>query len=490
MKNIALKSFFIIALALAFTACDEFDVTNDNPDVALSIDNSPELLLTGVQRDAINRLVGSAWSEGNLMAQYGARIVFTSFDLFDWGDQSGLWDRLYLSIRDAQVLEDIAVRTENPSYEAVSLIMQSFMFQILTDMYGDIPYTQALQAEAEDAIFAPVYDAQEDVYNGLLADLERANDLLSAGSLPNIKGDIVFEGDLEKWRKFANSLRLRVALRLSEVAPSTAETVIAQIYNNPDQFPVMESNADNAVLNYLTAFPNANPITEENRYRVGSYNEYRIAETLVGVLRKFDDPRLEFWADPTANSVNEGEPRIEGMQNGIVDGPAYEYKGGDAFLSKFNINYFHFSPNANQGRLMQYSEVAFIFAEAAQRGWISADAQEMYDMAVTASFDYWGVEMPTDYLTSSEVAYDGSLERIMNQKYLALFYTDFQGFIEFKRTGFPSTIQPGPDAFYSTYPSRFEYPSKEQALNGQNYNTAVGRQGADEITTPVWWENK
>ena len=96
--------------------------------------------------------------------------------------------------------------------------------------------------------------------------------------------------------------------------------------------------------------------------------------------------------------------------------------------------------------------------------------------------------MPADYLTRAGVAYDGNLETIITQKYIALFYTDYQGFIEFKRTGFPSTIAPGPDAFYSTYPSRFEYPSEEQALNASNYNAAVSRIGGDEITTKVWWE--
>lgn len=488
MKNIIVSLITFVLVAVTFSACDEFDVVNVNPDVASSIDNNPELLLTGIQRDAINRMVGSSWSEGNLMAQYGARIVFTSFDLFDWGDQSGAWDRLYLSIRDAKALQTIATENGLASYEAVSIILQSWMFQILTDMWGDIPYSEASKAIAEDPIFGPAYDAQEDIYTGLLANLEKANQLLSGANLPSIKGDIVFDGDLEKWRKFGNSLRLRVAMRLSEIKPATAQAEIAKVYNDPGQYPVMESNDDNAVLVYLTSFPNAHPVSEAARYRVGSYNEYRISETLEGVLRDYNDPRLDFFADPTANSVAEGNPMISGMQNGIVDGPAYEYKGGDAFLSKFNIDFFHFDPNANEGRLMTYSEVAFIYAEAAQRGWITADAAEMYDAGVTANFDYWNVAMPADYLTGI-AAYDGQLETIANQKYIALFYIDFQGFIEYKRTGFPTTIQPGPDAFYSTYPSRFEYPSKEQALNATNYQAAIGRQGADEITTKVWWEN-
>lgn len=443
-------------------------------------------MLTNIERNAVRRAVGDAWSEGNLMAQYGARIVFTSFDLFDWGDQAGTWNHYYLRIRDAKVLEQIAVESNNPSYEAVSKIMQAWMFSILTDMWGDIPYSEA--AKANEEIYSPAYDSQEDVYNGIMDELAQANTLLAGNNLPNIKGDLLFNGDLEKWRKFANALRLRAALRLSEVNPNLAQSVIAEIYGNPTQYPVMTSNEDNAAMVFLAVNPDAHPITEESVYRVGSFNEYRIAETLVGILEDFNDPRLEFWADPTATSVAEGNPVIEGMQNGIVDGPAYEYKGGDAFLSKFNIEYFYLQPNANEGRLMQYAEVKFIFAEAAQRGWINADAQAEYEAGIQASFDYWNIDMPADYLTQAGVTYDNELETIINQKYLSLFYTDYQGFIEFKRTGFPASIQPGPDAFYATYPSRFEYPGKEQALNAESYNTAISRQGPDEITTPVWWE--
>lgn len=486
--NKIIKFAFLLCLT-GLVACDKFDVSNDNPDVALSLDNNPELLLTNVERNAINRAVRDAWSEGNLMAQYGARIVFTSFDLFDWGDQAGTWETYYLAIRDAQALEDIAVTRENTSYEGVSIILQSWMFHMLTDMWGDVPYSQAASAKSEDPIYAPVYDSQEDIYTGLLEDLKRANDLLSGGNLPAIKGDILFDGDLEKWRKFANSLRLRVAMRLSDVQADKARSVIAEIFGAPTTYPVFTSNADNAALKFLDNNPNAHPITEESVYRVGSYNEYRIAETMVGLLESFNDPRLEFLADPTANSVIEGDPVIEGMQNGIVDGPAYEYKGGDAFLSKFNIDYFYFQSNTNEGRLMQYAEVEFIFAEAAQRGWISSDAKTHYENGIQANFDYWGLDLPADYLSRSGVAYDDQLETIINQKYLALFYTDYQGFIEFKRTGFPSTIQPGPDAFYNVYPSRFEYPSKEGALNDVNRQAAIGRQGPDEITTTLWWEN-
>ncbi|NJB71341.1 hypothetical protein GGR42_001803 [Saonia flava] len=484
MKKIILTAVALITVM--FIGCDKFDVDNDNPDVALDISNNPELLLTQLQRNSIRGAVGDSWSEGNLMGQYGARIVFTSFDLFDWGSQSGSWNNYFTRIRDAKELERIAMEEEIPSYVGASKIMQVWMFSLLTDMWGDIPYSEVAQANDEN--YFPEYDTQQAIYTDMLAQLKSANDIL-AGTDASLKGDLLFDGDLSLWRKFANSLRLRLALRLSNVDASMAQSVIGEIYGNPSQYPVMTSNEDNATMQFLSANPDAHPITEESVYRVGSYNEYRISENFVGLLESFDDPRLNFLADPTANSVESGTPTIEGMQNGIVDGPAYEYKGGDAFLSKFNIDYFYLQANANEARLMTYSEVAFILAEASLRGWIGGDDQALYEEGIQGNFDYWDVDMPSDYLTRAGVAYNGTIETIMSQKYIALFYTDYQGFIEFKRTGFPNTIAPGPDAFYSTYPSRFEYPGEEEALNAENYNAAVSRIGGDEITTKVWWEN-
>lgn len=478
-------TFFTILLTILVSSCSTFEVNNDNPDVALSIDNNPELLLTQLQRNAIRRNVSDAWSEGNLMGQYVARIVFTSFDLFDWGSQTGTWNTYYQMIRDAKELEKIALNKELKGYQAVSEVMQVWMFSILTDVYGDIPYSEVAQAADEN--YTPAFDTQESIYKSMLESLKKASDLIDSAN-SGIKGDLVYNGDLLRWKKFANSLRLRLAMRLSEKNSETAKNVISEIYNNPSSYPIFENNEDNAELTFLSSNPDAHPISEESVYRVGSFNEYRISEHFVQLLEDLNDPRLDFFADPTSNSVLEGSPVIEGMQNGIVDGPAYEYKGGDAFLSKLNINYFYLQSNQNKGRLMTYSEMLFILSEAAQRGWISADANDLYKKGIIANFDYWEVPLSESYLNSSKVSYNGSLEQIITQKYISLFYTDYQGFFEYKRTLLPATIKPGPDAFYSEYPSRFEYPSEEQTLNVQNYNEAVSRLSkGDEITSKLWW---
>ncbi|MDW7692286.1 SusD/RagB family nutrient-binding outer membrane lipoprotein [Flammeovirgaceae bacterium SG7u.111] len=486
-KYIVFISLF--TLMLFSTSCDEFKAGIDNidPDVATAdaVANSPELILTGVLRDPVTEMVSSAWSEGNLMAQYGARIVFTSFDQFEWGSQSGAWTNLYTSIRNAKNLEAVAVESGNTSYEAVSLIMQAWMFQILTDMWGDVPMTEAIKGKEKN--FAPVYDTQEVIYDDILAMLLKANDLLADPSAPGIRGDILLDGDLDKWRKFANSLRLRVALRLSEAKPATAESVIKQIMGDLTKYPVLESNDDNITLTFLTNKPNAVPFSETDGYRSGSFNEYRMAENIQSALQDRNDTRIQAWFNPTSNSVEEGTPKWDGMANGLVDGDAYVYKGGDAYLSKFADKFF-FEPNTIQGMLIKYDEVQFILAEAAQRGWIAGDAKTFYEEGIKASFDYWKTEMPAGYLEQANVAYDGELETIMIQKWISLINTDYQGFIEFKRTGFPSSIKPGRDAFLPNYPSRFQYPTEEQSLNTENYNAVLSRQGADVVETKVWWE--
>lgn len=496
-----INKYLALIIVLVLFGCDDFGDMNENPNAPTSIVNNPELLLTGLCKDPVNRLTWEAWDEGNLMAQYTARIYGTEFDQFEWGSSNDVWKQLYSSATVAQSLYDIGLSSGNNSYQAVSLIFKSWMFQILTDVYGEIPYSEALEAKSNH-VYAPTYDTQETIYKGLIADLEEANTLLSeANSI--IKGDLIYEGDLTKWRKLANSLHLRVLLRLSNVDDQTdidVEGEIKKIITNSSQYPVMESNDDNAALAYTSTYPNVHPISEEN-YRIGSFSEYRMSETIEKVLEAYDDPRQKKWYDPTDNSVAEGNPIWTGMVNGMAGGDAYTYKGGAAYLSVYNNEFFYYSPNYLEGIIMLSSEVQFIKAEAAVRySSVAAvvNAKDAYEQGIQLSFEYWDVTMPDDYLTRTSsnpdvtvpVAFDGEIETIITQKWLALLNTDYQGFLEFKRTSFPSQIKPGPDALLDEYPSRFTYYAEEQTLNKENYDIAVSRQGPDEYSTPVWWENK
>ncbi len=501
------KIYKLVALivVLAISSCDDFGDMNENPNAPTEINNNPELLLTGICKDMVNRMVNDGWGEGNVMAQYSAKIVFTAFDQFEWGTNTGTWNTIYSSAREIQNLVTIAETTQNDSYKAVGLILHSWMFQILTDMWGDIPFSEALKAKT-DEINTPVYDKQQDVYVALLADLKEANSLL-ASNTTTIKGDIIFNGDLAKWRKFANSLRLRVLMRLANVDGGSINLVseIKSVIENPSTNPIMVSNADNAALTYTTSFPNVHPRSEASGFRIGSFDEYRMSETIEQVLEATNDPRQIALFAPTETSVAAGNPDYSGMINGMVDGAAYEYKGGPSNLSNINPQRFYYSANAAQGLLMTASEVQFIIAEAAQRYTEVAgvaNAKTYYENGIKLNFEYWGVDIPADFFTRTSqsagfnvpIAYDGKLETIITQKWIALFYTDYQGFIEYKRTGFPSIIAPGPDAQRDIYPSRFLYPDDEQSLNPENYSTAVNNQAGSianySFWTPVWWEGK
>lgn len=496
--------YILIALlfSLAFGGCSDFGDMNVNPNAPESIENSPELILTGIQRDALNTAIGTcAWSEGNVQAQYFARIVFTDFDRFEWGSSSSTWTTFYTQTRSAQSLYNMALKTENTSYQAVCLILKSWMFQILTDVYGEVPYSEALQAKSGN--YAPAYDTQEDIYKGILADLATANTLLAVANPPVIKGDIINNGNIARWRKLANSLRLRALMRLSNVDSKTDIDVAGEIttmLSNPTQYPTIDVNADNSKLTYTSSAPNVHPRSSPGTYRIGSLLEWRMSETAELVLKAYDDPRMMRWYDPTENSVAAGPPQWAGMKNGLSDGTAYSYKGGSAFLSSINLDLFY-SPNELEGIIMTSPEVWFIKAEAALRYPAVAaviNAKTAYETGIQRSFEYWKVTMPADYLarTSSNpeytipVAFDGQIATVMTQKWLSLFYNDYQGFLDFKRTGLPAHIKPGPDANLPTFPSRFMYVSEEQALNKANYDAAVSRQGPDNYSTPVWWENK
>ena len=498
------KTIFLvisIIFVLALGGCEDFGDMNENPNAPTSVENTPELLLTGIQRQIFSSLINNTWSQGNLMAQYLARIVFTTFDMFTWGTNSSDWNNFYLQVRSCQTLYDFGEKVGNTSYQGVSLILKSWMFQILTDLWGEVPYTQASKAKLEQ-IYYPAYDTQETIYMGIISDLDKANTLLSVPNRPSIKGDLIYNGDIDKWNKLANSLKLRALIRLTNVDGQTDINVADEIRNivsNPSQYPLLESTTDNATLTYTTTPPNVHPRTAPV-YRVGSWLEWRMSETIEKVCEAYDDPRLHRWFDPTDNSVEEGVPDWSGMINGMVDGDAYVYKGGSAFLSTLNFEFFE-SPNELEGIIMLSSEVKFILAEAAVRYPSVAniiDAKSAYEDGIQLSFDYWKVEMPEDYLTrtssdpdvTAPVSFDGEIETIITQKWLSLFYTDYQGFCEFKRTTFPKQIKPGPDAQLQEYPSRFRYPTSEQALNKVNYETAIERQGPDEYSNPVWWEGK
>lgn len=504
MKFLKITLPFLIVSVLAGCTKD-FEEINTNGNVP--IDVSPNLLLSGVIRSTMNQQVNEAWAIGNIVVQYNAKIQFVGEDRYLWNERNAIWNNVYSNYRN---LQNIFIKVGNDNtnaYNAIALIMKSWLFAMATEAYGDIPYSEAGQAK-NSGVYTPKYDTQESIYNGILTDLKTANDILAV-STTNISGDILYGGGagaLLKWRKLANSLRLRYLLRISAKKDVKAE--MQAIVADPANYPIFTGNADNAAMKYLAQPPNQWPLYDS---RVGSIDEFRVSKTLDDRLTALNDPRLNVFGRPSQSSVAAGNPQIEGIPNGLNDVKALDYNGGPQGVSRVGYTFACLVcndlgqtpplPDAPQALLMTYAELQFLLAEAREKELITTGNAETYYLnGINANFEYWrgvvpaqyniNLTMPANYLTQTGVAYTGTsqekLAKIALQKWVALYFNGLEGWFEWRRTRMPEVI-PGPDNLNENrVPVRFIYPLSEQSLNGANRNEAVARQGEDTQNTATW----
>lgn len=500
-----MKLLKIFLLAGLFSACThDFSETNTNENSPTSV--TPDLLLSGVIRNMMNEQVSVAWGIGNIVVQHHGKIQFVNEDRYLWGEQNGVWNAVYTNYRNLQNIF-AAVGTDSTSaYLGVALVLKSWMFAQATDAYGDIPYSQAGKAKTEGK-YQPEYDKQEDIYTGILHDLQLANDVLAQAS-PALDGDILYGGGTNailKWRRLANSLRLRYLLRLSKQKDVSAE--MDAILNDPN-CPVFTGNEDNAELEYMATAPNQWPLYSA---RVGSFDEFRVSKTLVDRLAALNDTRINIFARPTQKSVAAGSPEIVGIPNGLNEESALKYNGGVQGVSRVGYTFACLvcndigqappDPAAPRALLMTYAELQFTLAEARERDMITVgDAATYYANGINANFSYWkhivppqyglDIDMPAGYLTQPGVAYTGTqeekLSKIALQKWIAYYFNGLEAWFDWKRTGKPEIVPGQHNLNDGKVPVRFIYPQKEQSLNGVNRMRAVNRQGADNLNTRTW----
>src|SRR5690606_7505575 len=318
-KHIKLPILTALMLLLTVTACDrDFEAINTNPNSPESV--SPALLLPTVIRSSVNEIAGKSWGIGNVVMQYTAKIQFTNEDRYNWGPEGNPYGTFYHALRDVNNIILLSGETGQNNYVGIAKVIKSYMYSFMTDAYGDLPYTEA--TDAKDGINYPKFDRQEVIYQGILADLEEANQLIGSTS-ETVEGDILFQGDLMKWRKFANSLRIRIHMRLSDrIDPSAA---IQAIVSDHQANPLIQSNDDNAAPQYLQDIPNQHDLYTT---RAGSFDEYRLSQNMEDVLKDLNDPRLFVYAQPTTASGKGvlGNPQdYSGVPNGLADESAVEY---------------------------------------------------------------------------------------------------------------------------------------------------------------------
>ena len=499
-------SILIIFIGLTTACKKDFSDVNTNKNNPISV--TPNLLLSGVIKNMMERQVNEAWGIGNIVVQYHSKIQFVNEDRYGWNEKNDIWNTVYSNYRNLQNIFTAVGETPSNPYYGVSLILKSWMFSLVTDAYGDAPYSEAGKAKT-GAIYQPVYDKQEDIYTGILADLKKANEALATAGT-NLSGDIMYGGgasSLIKWRRLANSLRLRYMMRISKKKNVNAD--MQAILNDPANNPIFERNADSAELRYFSAAPNQWPMYGS---RVGSFDEFRVSKTLTDRLTALGDPRINVFGRPTQASVAAGTPVIQGAPNGLNDVDALAYNGGVQGVSRVGYTFACLvcndpnqappDPAAARSLLMTYAELQFILAEARQKGMITtSDASTYYANGITANFSYWqsvvpssynvNVTMPANYLTQAGVVYSGTddekLAKIALQKWIALYFNGLEGWFDWRRTNMPAVI-PGPGNLNNNkVPVRYIYPLAEQSLNGENRAAAVTRQGnTDNLDTKMW----
>jgi hypothetical protein len=475
------KIFVYVSALLLATSCSKLDSLNSDPKKALNVPG--EMVFTSAEKGLFDLMASNSVNLNvfRLLAQQQSQVTYldeSRYDLASRNVPQAFWHSMY---RD--VLKDLeqskllieaaaALSDDDEVIKANKLfiidITQVYSYFVLVTAFGDLPYTSALSTEN----LSPSYDAQKTVYADLLARLKKDVDGLKATHGSFGAQDLVYGGDVAKWLKFANSLRLKMGL----VALGDAETAAAGTAAiNESANNVLASNDDNFRLKYLPQQPNTNPIWID--LVQSKRADYVPANTLVNLMNSLNDPRRPFYY--TA---------VGGAYVGGVYGSGSDYETTSHISSKVTAADF-------EALLIDYSEVEFALAEAAARGGltVTGTAAEHYVAGITASIKYWGgsdVQVAT-YLAQPSVAYATATgtwqQKIGTQKYIALYNRGYDAWLEWRRLDFPVFNIPT-GMTYANIPVRLTYPASEQNLNKVNYEKGASSIGGDKLATKLFWD--
>jgi hypothetical protein len=490
---------FGIGAVLALTACNADDLTKVNNNPNNPTEAPPNALFTNAVRVGVNRWLGSGYNlrSLSLTAQHLAEVQYPETDAYirlQSNFTTTFFDGAY-----AQELKDfqqvIAAGTANaaPGLYGPALVMRTWGYAHLTDAWGDVPYSGALQGDAGGSL-SPDYDAQKDIYADFFVVLAKATtDMAAAPALALRYGaaDPIYSGDLLNWQRFSNSLRARHAMRLANVDAIKARAEFTAAMAAPGG--LFASNADNAQLFWPGDGVYDNPWSVNFKTR----DDHRISNRLMDILQASSDPRIPIYAQPT-----EDNPAVyAGMPNALTHAEAQEYLGtasrpGAAFYPGATAyGTFGGSGGSFPSFLMTYAEVSFLKAEAAERGWITGSAAAFYAEGIRASMEQWGVTDAaaiTAFLARPAIVYTPGatgLAQIATQKWVALYSNGPQAWAEWRRTCAPATVKPGPDALVAYVPRRLEYSITENAVNSDAVAAAVTRQGPDTFASRMYWDS-
>ncbi len=522
MKNLVSKLGLAFAFLLIVQSCNDESLAELNIDKNSSTNIDMAFLLT-----TATLRVGGEYENTRANMLYAATMMqhtastagYFSGDKYFYNAQySGAYmERHYTDV--VRLLSEVIERTKDDptqaNVNAMATIVRAFDLHRMTDLYGDVPYTQAGYGLFGEENWFPAYDNQRDIYAAIVADVKAARDKLSATGRNIGNQDVIYGGDSAKWKKFANALLMRVGMRMQKVDEATGRAVFAEAFASG----TFTSNADNATIKYIDGPAGIN----RNGLNDGYWNTYKysrdckLSKTFVDWMMANNDPRLMIVSGGTGNPDNPStwntDPSAQrGMPNGFTNdelaaalAPSDKaiwdsFTTGRWMFSMINLKYLDW---ADPYYLISYAETQLMASEAALRGWISGDAEQLFNAGVRGAITAWTAFDPSFARTDDQIstylagrgfaaASNETKFRLIGEEFwAATWLNDMESWANWRRTGFPAltpTQHPNRWKNIDQIPRRLIYWESEAGANPDNLKAAIARIGGDEFTTRVWWD--
>jgi len=488
MKRFKIKFILILSITTFFSACEkDFLDVNKNPNQPEQVE-AKQLLPTAIAHTAYvmgdeYQIIGGFWSQYWTQGPTGSQYNIYDQYLISNTTFDRAWSDLYAD--PLMDLKDIIRKTEsgNSKYAGIACILQAYIFQVLTDLHGDIPFSEALKAE--EGIITPKFDSQSDIYDGLIPLIDKGinylNTYLGTDIYPQ-EDDFIYHGDVDLWLKFANTLKLKIYMRQSEVRPGVAQAGITSISSNGIGF--LEDGED-AQMFFIDQLFGQNPLYTQIA-ALGSFN-ILASNSALNYLINNNDPRIDSYYRRATSGDSAG------LHNGINQGQGKEpnFGGPDVVSGWFSKPSFVVVGPESPVVFMSAAESYFLQAEAVARGWMTGDAKALYESGITSSFVHLEKDPAeaVNYYSQSAIDFptSGTLEdqikSIITQKWISMNGTEsVEAWSEWRRTGFPDfLIVSIASQIGNFFPGILLYPNSEQTLNP---NTPPQHNVKDK----VWWD--
>jgi hypothetical protein len=475
------KILLFIGATFCFLSCDD-DLSQLNVDPKNPTEIGAEPLFTNGQYNLVNQMVNINYNHNvdRFWANYYTQTTYieeSSYDAANRDIGGSMWDNIYTetlyelkAAKDLLRAEEVssALQAEQDNKIAIIKIHEVYAYQYLVDNFGNVPFTEALDINN----ITPAYDDAETIYYSIADSLQAAIAILDPTADGfRASGDLIYGGDVGQWKKFANSLLLKIGLRLADFNNSKADALVSAAVSGG----VFESNEDNANFAFIETQPYTNPIYDYF-FVANRASDFVVTQNFIDMLEGLSDPRIDYYVD-------------DNLADGYIGG---EYGAAGNAYEELT----HPTPTITEatfpGTILDYSTVSFMLSEAVERGYISGDAAEYYEAGIRASFEFWGLSSAEAdaYIAQESVNYSSApgdyKQKIGSQKYIALYNQGHEAWTEARRLDYPVLATAASNNVPN--PKRMIYPVEEVLINTKNYEAAKTAIGDDKTSSSIFWD--